>query len=1337
MKKTFTKIWLLLFALVWCMPASAQKWQQLNPGAGGRVQGVSCDPTTPGRMFVASDMEGFYYSDNYGTSWNWAAKNIPTTFVLMATGRGNNFFVGHAKGLSVSHNKGASYSHPAVASNKTIGFIEVDPSNTNNVYAGINWRANDGHLRHYPQETTDTQEIYYSHDGGNTWDKSSWSGFAQGDPRVQTIAVDPSNSNDVLIGTASGLQRSSNKGVSWTKMDGPTGIDIEYCWGVDFTKDGNWIYAIYRKGGMSNLFVKSYPNGTWKDLGNGDWGSLNMWDPKVFQTTGTEHNVLISQHDQSSNKGLFEGRFTVDGSDVTGSYSLILDHNGTTDNVNYDIGWNYYVAQCRSNTYYPANWSDSGYTRGVFTMVQQSYFTGDAAKGNKDWRVVSTGYVKSQSGLDFYRSRGTSSTFTYDVAGYQNYLIQGQADNLALESWDNGGSWVQARTNYNVQDGHAVHVIPHTTPIVLMDAATGWGGGNPAASSNLLYKNLDVNSPNHSWQRLAYNADLKGLPNSRIWEFHADPDDYKRLYVLTHSGLYLCDNIVSLIQTGSPYFRRIHESTQMGSELAFNPANTDEIYFKSNSGSFKGVRNGSGEYDWAQMTRSTGQDNNLHWGGLAVVNKGGNKYVYGYERQKGIVRADNGATQFNEVAVLRDEDLFNYLDQPTWYDPSHSIIQSNTIFADGDQLYIPFHTWESTRWGYGILKGTVGNDGNVDWENWTEDCYFSTTKQVKKINGKIMLATMGAGVYARKIDGSDADPLPPIDENGNQPPVKNWYNVYTDDASTGGLQWSGLGDVTVSNSSNKAIEGSNSKYVEGLGQSVAPGADHVLVIDFDPLDVQNGVLSFSLFGSGGDLKSLNVKLMDDAGGYVDYPNQVAAGNSWTTMSLAISGGSLNTASFSKILIERWGSGVSTMYVDRIQIDADAVIPENSTNVPVSSVSISGCNSGTDLEVGATRNLNETVLPTNASNKSVTWSSSNTSVATVSNAGLVTAVAAGSATITVTTVNSSKTATCAITVVAPPSGCSATGTILLEKYDGISGTTISALTSASIFPGSPSSTSSLTSFEAPANVEDNYGIRVRGFICAPETGSYTFWIAGDDAVELWLSTNSTESNKSKIASHTAWTSSQQWNKYASQKSASISLQAGESYYVEALMKEGGGGDNLAVGWRKPSDGSGASPVEVIPGSVLSPASGGPVTIPVSSVSISGCNSETDLAVGATRNLNETVSPTNATNKSVTWSSSNTSVATVSNAGLVTAVAAGSATITVTTVSGSKTATCTITVNAPVTGKAIPGKIEVEDYNTGGQGVGYNDLTSGNSGGSYRTDDVDVQVMRRGRLQRRLD
>ena len=81
---------------------------------------------------------------------------------------------------------------------------------------------------------------------------------------------------------------------------------------------------------------------------------------------------------------------------------------------------------------------------------------------------------------------------------------------------------------------------------------------------------------------------------------------------------------------------------------------------------------------------------------------------------------------------------------------------------------------------------------------------------------------------------------------------------------------------------------------------------------------------------------------------------------------------------------------------------------------------------------------------------------------------------------------------------------------------------------------------------------------------------------------------------------------------------------------------------------------------------------------------------NLTIGASESLVATISPSNATNKDVEWTSSNTNIATVDTTGKVTGVSAGSATITVKTKDGSKVATCNVTVKnsvIPVTGVTL--------------------------------------------------
>ena len=89
-------------------------------------------------------------------------------------------------------------------------------------------------------------------------------------------------------------------------------------------------------------------------------------------------------------------------------------------------------------------------------------------------------------------------------------------------------------------------------------------------------------------------------------------------------------------------------------------------------------------------------------------------------------------------------------------------------------------------------------------------------------------------------------------------------------------------------------------------------------------------------------------------------------------------------------------------------------------------------------------------------------------------------------------------------------------------------------------------------------------------------------------------------------------------------------------------------------------------------------------PVTVTGVELNKSEIELSMNETEALTATVLPENASDKTVSWSSSNTNVATVSSNGVVTAVSAGTAVITVTTNTGGKTATCVVTVkeDAPV-------------------------------------------------------
>ncbi len=164
-------------------------------------------------------------------------------------------------------------------------------------------------------------------------------------------------------------------------------------------------------------------------------------------------------------------------------------------------------------------------------------------------------------------------------------------------------------------------------------------------------------------------------------------------------------------------------------------------------------------------------------------------------------------------------------------------------------------------------------------------------------------------------------------------------------------------------------------------------------------------------------------------------------------------------------------------------------------------------------------------------------------------------------------------------------------LLREVFSDIGGQQVANLTGHPSFPSQPSDESFLRDFEAPTNVAENYGQRVRGFVVPPQTGNYIFWLASDDGGALFLSADNSPANKREIASVPGWASAQQWDKYPEQQSAPIRLESGQHYYIEALMKEGGGGDNLAVRWQLPN----AAIESPIPNGRLHPVSLGPPKI----------------------------------------------------------------------------------------------------------------------------------------------
>ena len=130
---------------------------------------------------------------------------------------------------------------------------------------------------------------------------------------------------------------------------------------------------------------------------------------------------------------------------------------------------------------------------------------------------------------------------------------------------------------------------------------------------------------------------------------------------------------------------------------------------------------------------------------------------------------------------------------------------------------------------------------------------------------------------------------------------------------------------------------------------------------------------------------------------------------------------------------------------------------------------------------------------------------------------------------------------------------------------------------SAFLGQPAALmEQVTALEAPTNVGINYGQRLHGYIHAPVSGTYTFWIAGGQNAQLWLGTGDNPTNKQLVAVVPGATGFREWNKYPGQRSAAVTLAAGGIYYVAVLDEETGGTIPVSVAWQMP-DGTFEGPI----------------------------------------------------------------------------------------------------------------------------------------------------------------
>jgi predicted esterase len=146
---------------------------------------------------------------------------------------------------------------------------------------------------------------------------------------------------------------------------------------------------------------------------------------------------------------------------------------------------------------------------------------------------------------------------------------------------------------------------------------------------------------------------------------------------------------------------------------------------------------------------------------------------------------------------------------------------------------------------------------------------------------------------------------------------------------------------------------------------------------------------------------------------------------------------------------------------------------------------------------------------------------------------------------------------------------AVGSIRCDIWNNLEGAQISDAVANGALSGPPSESSQLKDFElnpAPAAPD---ACALHGYVVAPLSGSYRFFIAAHDTADLYLSTDETPDHRKNIASVPTPLRAREYTRYSCQTSKPVELVSGKRYFIEALMKNQRGVGHVSVGWSLPN------------------------------------------------------------------------------------------------------------------------------------------------------------------------
>ncbi len=741
-----------------------QGWFAMHCGGGGEVQNIVVDPATPGRLYVLSDMEGLYRSDDYGRSWTILSRDLPEQQrYALATDpdRPERVYLGTHRGAFISDDAGLSWKPVAETIGHPVGLVAVAPAEPSTICL----------VRAAPDAADLTGEIgdaWVSRDRGVSFARRDYAGSFRSPGNAYAAAVCPTRASQIAIASDAGLFVSRDRGDTWQRQAPPPGSSGG-CTGAAITPDGRFIYAVFRVANGARVYAARFgaiSEASWtpvdhlefdRDLRLLQPGQTGRdWDGEEYtEARGTvyarlamdprscraeygmanRHRLLLGKTMKAHGDGLWEGWFDASaGTPTGGGWKRILS-TAFQKGWEVDRGWDNYM-QVSFAGYSGVRW---GADREIYVAIGQGALRldprapGFAKQGGA--QPIYTSYVRTVGGHPFFTTRGWQSTYNVDMAAHDNYVLQSQADHGMIESWDGGKSWTKTHKFGSsgfrawegpLTNGQAWIVTRTNPPVALIGLGKGYGADD--VPCGVFAMKIEKGTPEDRWFLLAGgDRALNGVTDYNGLDSPRDEENWKIVYrhsamvedaikpgrvrVATQQrGIWVCDDALGLIAAGKPAFRQVYrgqEPIEKGSLVA-HPLEENRIFFASG----RSVMEGRGD---AFRPFKTGDG---AAGDVCAWAHNGKTYIAAVLRSI----QDNS----DEVWITDDDGAHwtraigrgdvRRLNPPVWFETSLAPPDDRTytlsmqgICGYRDWIYIPCGA--GTNMGVGMYRGTITGSG--------------------------------------------------------------------------------------------------------------------------------------------------------------------------------------------------------------------------------------------------------------------------------------------------------------------------------------------------------------------------------------------------------------------------------------------------------------------------------------------------------------------------------------------------------------------------------------------------------------------------------------------------